>query len=220
MSSFELRNESLGGEMEATLEQLLAHRSAVVLGEPGSGKSTVARVAVERTTARGWVPLFGSLHSYTGDIAQLLANDAPVELVAGEAVDGVRPIRILILDGLDEIRQEQLHRFIEDLSELLHQDEHLRVLLTARQAFYAANLSLFGNQPQAFYLLDFNENNIRQCVEHSGDDYTPSWKRSIGSSLNKKSQIHLRCGYFSESFAKVTLSDSYAMRLSVKLLSP
>ena len=54
MSSSELRNESLGGEMEATLEQLLAHRSAVVLGEPGSGKSTVARVAVERTTARGW----------------------------------------------------------------------------------------------------------------------------------------------------------------------
>ena len=172
MSSSELRNESFGGEMEATLEQLLAHRSAVVLGEPGSGKSTVARVAVERTTARGWVPLFGSLQSYTGDIAQLLVNDAPVELVVGEAVDGVRPIRVLILDGLDEIRQEQLHRFIEDLSELLHQDEHLRVLLTARQAFYAANLSLFGNQPQAFYLLDFNENNIRQCVEHSGDDYT------------------------------------------------
>jgi hypothetical protein len=154
-----------------TLEQVLDRRSVALLGEPGSGKSTVARATVERVAARGWIPLFAALRSYTGSLVALLANDAPAAIVAGEAVDGVPSTRVLILDGFDEIRLEQFDQFVADLADLLQRDESVRVLITARQAFYATNVGRFAGQQEAFYILDFNERNIRACVEHHGGGY-------------------------------------------------
>lgn len=171
VSAYEFRTVSLSESTEASLEQVLAHRSVALLGEPGSGKSTVAVAAVELVAAKGWVPLFGSLRSYTGNLAGLLANDAPAAIVAGEAVDGVTPTRVLVLDGFDEIRHEQLDQFVVDLTTLLQHDTSLRLLLTARQAFYETHQSRFANQQEAFYILDFNQRNIRRYIEHHGGGY-------------------------------------------------
>src|SRR4051812_10703021 len=96
VSAYEFRNISLSDNTEVTLEQLLDRRSVALLGEPGSGKSTVAHATVQRVAARGWVPLFASLRSYTGSLVDLLANDAPAAIVAGEAVDGAQTTRVLI----------------------------------------------------------------------------------------------------------------------------
>src|SRR5204863_4322786 len=112
------------------------HRMVVILGEPGSGKSTVARAAVRTVTSKGWVPLFARLRSYEGDLVELLQPRTPLDVVRGEPVDGLAMTRVLILDGFDEIRQEQPERFVSDLTTFTQSDSTLRVLLTSRQAFF------------------------------------------------------------------------------------
>jgi hypothetical protein len=80
-------------------------------------------------------------------------------------------IRVVILDGFDEIRLEQLDQFVADLADFLQRDEQVRVLITARQAFYATNVGRFAAQQEAFYILDFNERNVRAYVDHHGAGY-------------------------------------------------
>src|SRR4051794_34036395 len=83
LAAYELRNVSLSvsDRTEVDLVGLLSHRLVAILGEPGSGKSTVARAVFLKAASRGFVPLFGSLRSYAGDLRALLETNAPPELV-------------------------------------------------------------------------------------------------------------------------------------------
>jgi len=171
VSAYEFRNTSLSGASEGTLDQLLGLRSVVVLGEPGSGKSMVARAAVGRVVARGWVPLFARLRSYVGQMSLLLNDPTASALLVGEAVDGAIPTRVLILDGFDELRLDALGTFVEEVSDLLFRQPSLRLFLTSRQAFHEANRNSFANQPERFYILDFNDKNVREYVGHHGGQY-------------------------------------------------
>src|SRR6185436_18236134 len=70
-SSFEFRARA-SGEGEPRLENVLYHRHAVVLGEAGSGKSVVARKAIELAVEQGRFPIFVPLKAYSGDLAALI----------------------------------------------------------------------------------------------------------------------------------------------------
>src|SRR5688572_8505685 len=69
VAAHDFRSVSLSARTEATLDQILGRRVTAILGEPGSGKSTVAKAAVQRTIDGGRVPVIAQLRSYTGDLA-------------------------------------------------------------------------------------------------------------------------------------------------------
>jgi len=171
VSAHEFRNISFSPRTEASLDDLLKHRAVVILGEPGSGKSTVAKAATERAINAGRVPLVGTLRSYDGDLAALLRTEVPAELVDNSFVVGTGITRTFILDGLDEIPQELFQRFLHEFEALLRSDADARFVLTSRQAFYAAQSRRFKSTPDAFYLLGFRDRDVRAYVEHQGGNY-------------------------------------------------
>lgn len=119
VAGYDFRGLNLSGSAEITLDQVCDRPLAVVLGEPGSGKTTVAKAAVRLFLRRGKVPILGQGRSYNGDLRDLLAQTAPPALVAGGTADDVEVDRVLILDGLDEVPSSQLQRFIDELDATL-----------------------------------------------------------------------------------------------------
>lgn len=157
-------------EGEPQLSELLKHPRVVILGEPGAGKSLVARAAVlEFLTDSQPVPVFAELKAYRGDLAKLLESATPVSLLNQTiAVDGKPLQRAYVLDGVDEIPRELLDVFGKDLAALLSRDPTARVLLTARQAFYVTHRALLPQFPAVFHILDFSDDDIREFLEAKG----------------------------------------------------
>jgi hypothetical protein len=170
VAAHEFRSVRLSSRTETTLDQVCARRAAIVLGEPGAGKSTIARAAVQRALGLGIVPLFGQLRSYAGDLAALLAQTVPPDLVARHSVDGRAIERVLILDGFDEVPLEYLDGFVADCDRTVNSGTYSHTLLTSRQAFYASNRHRLRSPIEAFYLLGFSERDVRTFVQHKGGD--------------------------------------------------
>ena len=171
VAAHEFRSVSLSLRTEATLDQVITRRATVIVGEPGSGKSTLTKAAVQREIELGLVPLLTELRSYNGDLSQLLKKTIPADLVTDGRVDGVAVERVLILDGVDEVPQAHIERFVDEFERMLESNAYRHVVLTSRQAFYATNRRRFRNPPEAFYILDLSERNIRSLIEHHGDDF-------------------------------------------------
>jgi hypothetical protein len=147
-------------EREPQLREVMQHPRLVILGEPGSGKSLVAKAAIrELVQRRDRVPVFSELKQYRGDLVGLL-EAASSPLILKEAVE-----RTYVLDGVDEIPQELFARFGQDLEALLDLDPRANVLLTARQAFYVAHRGLLPRFPTVFHVLDFSDDDIQEYLE-------------------------------------------------------
>src|SRR6266849_1419875 len=91
-------------EGEPGLDEILKHPRVVILGEPGAGKSLVARAAVQevlRDSER--VPVFTELKQYRGDLPGLLGAAAPRSILdLTGSLDRAVLKRTFILDGVDE----------------------------------------------------------------------------------------------------------------------
>jgi hypothetical protein len=111
-------------EGEPLLPELLKHPRVVILGEPGAGKSLVARAAVrEFASDAQQVSIFAELKTYRGDLSQLLASVAPALLVDTATTANGKPLqRAYVLDGVDEIPRELIDQFGKDLAALLTRD--------------------------------------------------------------------------------------------------
>jgi hypothetical protein len=168
VAAHEFRNISLSSRTEATLEQIIARGVAIILGEPGSGKSTVAKASVQRAIDSGMAPLAAHLRSYDGDLLTLLEQSAPAELVRDGLVDGIATERALILDGVDEVPHAFVDTFVADLERTIESGAYRHVILTARQAFFATNRSRFRNPPEMFYVLSLTERDVRAYIQHHG----------------------------------------------------
>jgi DNA replication protein DnaC len=114
VSAFEFRNVNFSDRTEATLNRILERKTVIILGEPGSGKSTVAKATVHRSAEKGRAPIVAQLRSYTGDLRLLLETTASAELIGTGVVDGSPVARVLILDGVDEVPHSLVGRFIDD----------------------------------------------------------------------------------------------------------
>ena len=87
VAAHEFRSVSLSLRTEVTLDQVITRRATVIVGEPGSGKSTLTKAAVQREIELGLVPLLTELRSYNGDLSQLLKKTIPADLVTDGRVD-------------------------------------------------------------------------------------------------------------------------------------
>lgn len=129
-------------EHEPVLDQLLSHQKLVVVGEPGSGKSTIAKEVARRLASREpiqEIPIAINLRSYRGDLDTLISNSAN-----GGSLSGQKLRRRYLLDGLDEIPREYVSRAITQILSLLSSDPTCSVVVTSRQAFHARYSAEFG----------------------------------------------------------------------------
>jgi hypothetical protein len=145
----------------------MEQRRVIVLGEPGSGKSTLAGAAVRAAIDRGWVPVVLKLREYKGDLSGLIRSAIP-DAVAGDALAHPQATLYYVLDGFDEVPQAFVAQFLDDLASLERQQPNCRLLLTSRQAFFVNRRQLFRQSIPAFYLLDFDSDDIDGFIEQRG----------------------------------------------------
>jgi hypothetical protein len=161
-------------ELQPDLTKILQHQRVVILGEPGAGKSVVAAAAVLELTnapASTVVPIFANLKSYRGNLSHLLLAAAPPEIIAARDIDGFPVTRAYVLDGLDEVPLELVHRATEEIESVLREDHGSRLVLTSRQAFYLDRPKLWTDPPLEFNLLDFDYDDVRAFAEHRGVNF-------------------------------------------------
>jgi DNA replication protein DnaC len=86
-------------DREPVLQQLLSHSNVLILGEPGSGKSSIAKAAVHKLASSGnSTPVPALLKSYRGNLRHLLEQSTPPQIL-----DAASTHRTYVLDGLDEV---------------------------------------------------------------------------------------------------------------------
>ena len=170
VAASDFRHISWSSRTEASLDQVISRPAAIILGEPGAGKSTLVKAVVQRTVDLHMVPLVAQLRSYAGDLAGLLAQEAPADLLRDTAIAGTLVRRILILDGLDEMPQDRIEQFVTEFDAAVSADAYTYVVLTSRQAFYATHRRCFTNPPEAFYILGLSERDVRSFIHHHAGD--------------------------------------------------
>ncbi len=169
---FDLRLSGILRDREPTLTDILKHPRVVILGEPGAGKSLVARAAVRELIKGGErVPIFSELKHYRGDLTTLLKTSAPDWIFSFAAsAEGKSVIRAYVLDGVDEIPSEFLAQFGRDLEALLRADNGSSVFVTARQAFYLLNQQVLPDFTSVFHILRFSDEEIREYLKNTSGD--------------------------------------------------
>jgi hypothetical protein len=141
----------------------------VIVADPGAGKSTWVHAAIlhlldERS--QPVIPIFAELRNYKGNLRSLLEH-APIFPNSKRKVpEGPSSGRyIYVLDGIDEVADEYIDSFLEELNGILS-DLALRVILTCRQGFYAHVSERIPPGIVAFGLLPFSAEDISTFVEH------------------------------------------------------
>jgi hypothetical protein len=149
------------------LPQVLNHKRTVLIGEPGLGKTVLARRSAVHFADVGVVPVFARLSSYRGTLADLLRTAA--RDVAGVTVVEGEGLRFAyILDGLDEVPANRTGDFLRDLRALIDSEPDAHVVLTCRQAVYEGFRKEIPPTFREFFPLGFNEDDILAYAEQSG----------------------------------------------------
>jgi hypothetical protein len=113
-------------EHEPDLATILTHAKLLILGEPGAGKSTTGRAVVQHLHDHGQpadLPVIASLKSYTGNLRNLLLQNAPAAVL-----DAPELQRTYVLDGVDEIPVVHRQAFRNDIHDLLAADAMGRII--------------------------------------------------------------------------------------------
>jgi hypothetical protein len=165
----EFRFRGMLRDREPKLADVLKNSRVLILAEPGGGKSVVARAAVHHFANEGQrVTVFAELKGYRGNLSALLAAAAPAAVSSTAAAVEGRPLaRAYVLDGIDEIPRGMLPTLGADLQTLFEKDASAPVLLTARQAFYAAHRDSLPTITSLFHILDFSDKDIAENATKS-----------------------------------------------------
>lgn len=158
------RYSGLLREKEPELDALLAHRRLIIVGEPGSGKSTIAQEAARRLACvDSALPILLSLRSYRGNLKQLVSKTVPSAIFEMDDLQ-----KHYICDGLDEVPREHISEAIRDLVDLSALEQSATFLITSRQAFFASRSTAFAPHFEVFHVLDFDEDDLRAFARHRG----------------------------------------------------
>ena len=101
-----------------SLENVLCHRHAVVLGDAGSGKSIVARKAIELAAQQGLIPIFLPLAAYAGNLSTLIRQHSSDEVLRATGIEGTPTHRLYIFDGYDEVAVGRFNDLVGEINAL------------------------------------------------------------------------------------------------------
>jgi len=135
---------AIAEERVPSIDALNRYRKLMLLGKPGAGKTTLLKYTAlkcsQGDTFRDLVPIFVTLRQYAGAESQprlldYISQDFRISNIGDElAVTQIlqKGRAILFLDGLDEVREDDLHRVLEDLRTFSEQYYLNRFLITSR----------------------------------------------------------------------------------------
>ena len=168
-SSFEFRARA-SNDREAQLDNVLYHRHAVVLGEAGSGKSVVARQAIELAAQQGLIPIFLPLAAYSGNLPTLIRQHSSDEALRATHIEGTPAPRLYIFDGYDEVAADRFNDLVHEINALVQGEPDSRILLTSRQAFFVGRQAQLAQPFEVFYILDFSDDEVDAVICNAGVD--------------------------------------------------
>ena len=128
----------------SSMEALNRYNKLMLLGKPGAGKTTLLKYTALKCSQgdifSNLVPIFVTLRQYAGAESQprlldYISQDFYAYNIGDEA--NVKQLlqqgrAILFLDGLDEVRENDLHRVLEDLRNFSEQFYPNRFVITSR----------------------------------------------------------------------------------------
>ncbi|PZO44457.1 MAG: signal transduction protein [Pseudanabaena frigida] len=128
----------------SSIDALTRYRKLMLLGKPGAGKTTLLKYTALKCSQgdifSDSVPIFVTLRQYAGSESQpkildYIAQDFRTYSIGDEQMIKQllqRGRAILFLDGLDEVREVDLHRVLEDLRRFSEQYYNNRFVITSR----------------------------------------------------------------------------------------
>ena len=168
-SSLEFRARA-SNHREVQLNNVLYHRHTVVLGEAGSGKSVVARKAIELAAQQGLIPIFLPLAGYSGDLPTLIRQHSSDEVLQATSIEITPTPRLYIFDGYDEVAADRFNDLVREINALVQGEPDSRILLTSRQAFFVGRQAQFAQPFEVFYVLDFSDDDVDAVIRNAGVD--------------------------------------------------
>ena len=126
----------------SSIEALTRYHKLMLLGKPGAGKTTLLKYTALKCSQgdifNELVPIFVILRQYASSELRILdyisqdfrAHNISDELTVKQLLQRGRAI--LFLDGLDEVRENDLHRVLEDLRSFSEQYYNNRFVITSR----------------------------------------------------------------------------------------
>ena len=169
-SSFEFGTHVHDFGRDIQLDNVLAHRHAVVLGEPGSGKSVVAQQAIALSAQQGLIPIFLPLAAYCGDLPTLIRQHASDEALRATHIEDTPAARLYIFDGYDEVAADRFRDFVSEINASVQSEPDARILLTSRQAFFIGRQVQLAQSFEVFYILDFSDDDQDAVIGNAGVD--------------------------------------------------
>ena len=166
-SSLDVR-DCASNDHEAQLANVLYHRHAVVLGDAGSGKSSVARKAIELAAQQKLIPIFLPLAAYAEDLATLLPQYSSDEVLRATTIEGTPAHRLYIFDGCDEVAFDRFDDLVGEINALAQREPDSRILLTSRQAFFVGRQPDLAPPFRIFHLLDFSDSDVDAVIHSAG----------------------------------------------------
>ena len=168
-SSLDVRARA-SNDQEAQLDNVLYHRHAVVLGDAGSGKSSVARKAIELASQKELIPIFLPLAAYAGDLSTLIRQHSSDEVLRANSIEGTPAHRLYIFDGYDEVAVDRLNYLVGEINALAQDEPASRILLTSRQAFFVGRQPHLAPPFEVFHILDFSDDDVDAVISNAGVD--------------------------------------------------
>ena len=128
----------------SSMEALNRYSKLMLLGKPGAGKTTLLKYSALKCSQSDifsdLVPIFVTLRQYAGAESQPLLLDYISQDLCAYNIGNEANVKqllqqgraILFLDGLDEVRENDLHRVLEDLRSFSEQFYTNRFVITSR----------------------------------------------------------------------------------------
>ena len=158
------------------LKAVQSHRQLMVLGKPGAGKTTFLKYLAMQCVTGGFaadsVPFFVTLKDFAEAPKQpSLAEYLMKSLPKGWTIEAIEQLlaagrAIVLLDGLDEVREEDTQRVIREVRSIVDAAQKSQFIMTCRIAAKEYTFERFTEVEVA----DFDQKQVETFVE--------SWFRS------------------------------------------